>query len=444
MTEPFLPQEVIRRKREGKALDTDEIHQFIGALTSGDLSDAQVGAFAMAACLQGMTASECAALTIAMRDSGEVLHWDRQRLRGPVIDKHSTGGVGDCVSLMLAPMLAACGAHVPMISGRGLGHTGGTLDKLSSIPGYQIQPPLAVFFQTVETAGCAIIGPTPDLAPADGRLYAIRDVTATVESAPLITASILSKKLASGLDALVMDIKTGNGAVTPSLDAAGALAESLVNTAGRAGLKTTAVITDMNQPLAPVIGNALEVGEVSAYLTGQRQDSRLHQVVMALGSELLVSAGLALENKQAREKLENTLTDGSAAESFDKMVALLGGPPSFLELNSHYLPRAPTVIEVSSKTSGVVWSIDTRVLGLAVLRLGGGRRQPEDVVDPAVGLDQCLRVGQTVDYGTVLCRIHARDPDQAGLILSDVRDAFAISDRSPEIPPVVVSVLGES
>jgi len=444
VTEPFLPQEVIRRKREGKALDTDEIHQFIGALTSGDLSDAQVGAFAMAACLQGMTASECAALTIAMRDSGEVLHWDRQRLRGPVIDKHSTGGVGDCVSLMLAPMLAACGAHVPMISGRGLGHTGGTLDKLSSIPGYQIQPQLAVFFQTVETAGCAIIGPTPDLAPADGRLYAIRDVTATVESVPLITASILSKKLASGLDALVMDIKTGNGAVTPSLDAAGALAESLVNTAGRAGLKTTAVITDMNQPLAPVIGNALEVGEVSAYLTGQRQDSRLHQVVMALGSELLVSAGLASENKQAREKLENTLTDGSAAESFDKMVALLGGPPGFLELNSHYLPRAPTVIEVSSKTSGVVWSIDTRVLGLAVLRLGGGRRQPEDVVDPAVGLDQCLRVGQTVDYGTVLCRIHARDPDQAGLILSDVRDAFAISDRSPEIPPVVVSVLGET
>ena len=441
MTEPFLPQEVIRRKREGRALDSHEIDRFIRALAGGNLHDSQVGAFAMAVCLQGMTPEECAALTIAMRDSGEVLHWDRRRLQGPLIDKHSTGGVGDCVSLMLAPMLAACGAHVPMISGKGLGHTGGTLDKLSSIPGYEIQPPLTVFVEAVESAGCAIIGPTPDLAPADSRLYAIRDVTATVESAPLITSSILSKKLASGLDALVMDIKTGNGAVTPELNAASALARSLVDTARQAGLNTTAVITDMSQPLAPVIGNALEVGEAGAYLTGQRQDPRLHQVVLALGSELLVTAGLTPDQDQARQKLEKVLAEGYAAECFNKMVASLGGPLGFLERTAQYLPDAPVMIDVSAKTSGVVSSINTRALGLVLLRLGGGRQKPEDDVDPVVGLDQFLRVGEEVDCGSRLCRIHARDEDQAASVLTDVQRAFAFSDHPPKIPPVVVSVL---
>ena len=441
MTEPFLAQEVIRRKREGQVLGSDEINRFIRALASGSLNDAQVGAFAMAVYLQGMTPKECAVLTIAMRDSGEVLQWDRERLRGPVIDKHSTGGVGDCVSLMLAPMLAACGAHVPMISGRGLGHTGGTLDKLSSIPGYEIQPSLTVFVEVVESTGCAIIGPTPDVAPADGRLYAVRDVTATVESVPLITSSILSKKLASGLDALVMDIKTGNGAVTPELNAANALARSLLDTASETGLKTSAVITDMNQPLAPVIGNALEVTEAGAYLTGQHQDPRLHQVVLALGSELLVTAGITPDQDQARRKLEKVLAEGSAAECFNKMVASLGGPSGFLEQTDQYLPKAPVIVEVSAKTSGVVSSINTRALGLALLRLGGGRQKPNDDVDPVVGFDQCRRVGEEVDRGSLLCRIHARDPDQAASVLSDVQRAIVVSDRTPKSSPVVVSVL---
>ena len=264
MKESFSPQAVIARKRDGEVLENAVIEQFVTALTKDQLSDAQVGAFAMAVFLKGMTTDECVALTLAMRNSGTVLKWDRDRLSGPIIDKHSTGGVGDCVSLMLAPMLAGCGAHVPMISGRGLGHTGGTLDKLSSIPGYETEPETGRFRNTVEKIGCAIIGQTAQLAPADRRLYAVRDVTATVESIALITSSILSKKLAADLDALVMDVKTGNGAVTTDLGLARQLGNSIVDVAGRAGLTTVAVITDMSQPLAPAIGNALEVEETVA------------------------------------------------------------------------------------------------------------------------------------------------------------------------------------
>ncbi|SVA09558.1 uncharacterized protein METZ01_LOCUS62412, partial [marine metagenome] len=326
MKDPFLPQAVIARKRDGEVLEKADIEQFVTALTQDRLSDAQVGAFAMAVFLKSMTTDECVALTLAMRDSGTVLKWDRDRLSGPIIDKHSTGGVGDCVSLMLAPMLAGCGAHVPMISGRGLGHTGGTLDKLSSIPGYDTEPETIRFRNVVEKIGCAIIGQTAQLAPADRRLYAVRDVTATVESIPLITSSILSKKLAAGLEALVMDVKTGNGAVTEDPALARHLAESIVSVAGRAGLNTVAVITDMSQPLAPAIGNALEVEETVAYLTGVRRDPRLHEVVITLGQELLLASGLVENGDEGRRLLDSALVSGEAAERFEKMVAALGGP----------------------------------------------------------------------------------------------------------------------
>ena len=344
MKDPFLPQAVIARKRDGEVLEKADIEQFVTALTQDRLSDAQIGAFAMAVFLKSMTTDECVALTLAMRDSGTVLKWDRDRLSGPIIDKHSTGGVGDCVSLMLAPMLAGCGAHVPMISGRGLGHTGGTLDKLSSIPGYDTEPETIRFRNVVEKIGCAIIGQTAQLAPADRRLYAVRDVTATVESIPLITSSILSKKLAADLDALVMDVKTGNGAVTEDSVLARHLAENIVSVAGRAGLNAVAVITDMSQPLAPAIGNALEVEETVAYLTGVRRDPRLHEVVITLGQELLLASGLVENGDEGRRLLDSALVSGEAAERFEKMVAALGGPADLLTSFPVTCPTLPACV----------------------------------------------------------------------------------------------------
>jgi thymidine phosphorylase len=290
---PFLPQETIRRKRQGESLDAQAIGAFVGGIAQRTVSEAQMAALAMAVCWRGMTTSECVALTLAMRDSGQHLEWRRQHLNGPVVDKHSTGGVGDSVSLMLGPMLAACGCYVPMISGRGLGHTGGTLDKLESIPGYTVQPALAQMRRVVREAGVAIVGAGARLAPADARLYAVRDVTATVESVPLITASILSKKLAAGLQALVLDVKYGNGAFMPGIAKALALARSLVDVGCGAGLPTLAVLTDMNEPLGPCAGNALEIRLVLDYLAGGTRPARLHEVVLALGAAIDADAPLA-------------------------------------------------------------------------------------------------------------------------------------------------------
>ena len=443
MKEPFLPQAVIARKRDGEVLEKVDIEQFVTALTQDRLSDAQVGAFAMAVFLKSMTTDECAALTLAMRDSGIVLEWDRDRLSGPIIDKHSTGGVGDCVSLMLAPMLAGCGAHVPMISGRGLGHTGGTLDKLSSIPGYDTEPETDRFRNVVEKIGCAIIGQTVQLAPADRRLYAVRDATATVESIPLITSSILSKKLAAGLDALVMDVKTGNGAVTADPALARRLAESIVSVAGRAGLNTVAVITDMTQPLAPAIGNALEIGEAVTYLTGVRRDPRLHEVVMTLGQELLLASSVVTDAKDGRRLLDTALDSGEAAERFEKMVAALGGPADLLTSLSRHLPTAPVVCEVHADEPGMIVSMDVRALGQTVAELGGGRTHPTDVIDPAVGIDHCARIGDTVDRGSVLCRVHARTQADAEHASQRVRAAFAVGTQPVQHAPLVREVLRE-
>jgi len=330
----MLPQEIIRRKRDGEILKPEEISEFIQGLTDGRVTEGQAAAFAMSVFFRGMKSPETVALTLAMMRSGTQLSW--QELDGPVLDKHSTGGIGDNVSLMLAPAIAACGGYVPMISGRGLGHTGGTLDKLDSIPGYISQPDNELFRKVVRETGAAIIGQTADLAPADKRLYAIRDVTATVESIPLITASILSKKLAAGLQGLVMDVKTGNGAFMPTLEGAQELATSLADVANGAGLRTVALITDMDQPLASAAGNAVEVLNAVEYLTGAHRDERLHEVVIALGAEMLVIGGLAKDSSEARKRITRSIEDGSALERFQRMITALGGPHDFVERPATY------------------------------------------------------------------------------------------------------------
>jgi thymidine phosphorylase len=431
----MLAQEVIVRKRDGGRLSPEEIAFVVEGVTSGHLSEGQVAAFAMAVFLRGLDTAERVALTTAMRDSGSVLAWD---LPGPVVDKHSTGGIGDNVSLVLAPALAACGAFVPMISGRGLGHTGGTLDKFDSIPGYATQPDLDTFRRVVAEVGCAIIGQTADIAPADRRLYAIRDVTGTVESLDLITASILSKKLAAGLDALVLDVKTGNGAFMADPEAARALARTLVEVAIGAGCRTRALVTDMNEPLASAAGNALEMANAARFLRGDAVDGRLFDVTVALGAEILDEAGLAQGLEAGAAALRQAFASGAAAERFDRMVAALGGPAGFLDDFSRHLRIAPTVAEVTAGREGFVTAIDTRALGLAVVELGGGRRRPADAIDHSVGLEDLLGVGASVEKDTALARIHAADGASFARAEATVRAAYAIGDAAPEQPPLIL------
>ncbi len=410
-----LPQETIRRKRDGAALAATEIAAFVEGVTSGRITEGQTAAFAMAVFFQGMTRSEMVALTLAMRDSGRVLDWRTPELARmglddrPIADKHSTGGIGDKVSLILAPLAAACGLRVPMISGRGLGHTGGTLDKLASIPGYQVDPTWETFLGALREAGCAIIGQTSALAPADRRLYAIRDVTATVESLPLITASILSKKLAAGLDALVLDVKCGSGAFMADPAAARALALSLVEVAEGAGLPASALLTDMNQVLGWSAGNALEVAEALAFLRGERREPRLLEVTLALTAEMLVLAGRQPDAASAQAFAQARLDDGSAAEAWERMVAALGGPTDLLDRPDAYLPRAPVTRAAPAPREGVVTAMDVRALGIAVVELGGGRRRADGLIDPAVGLDAMVPLGRWVAHGEPLCLVHGRD-----------------------------------
>jgi thymidine phosphorylase len=420
-----LPQELIRVKRDGHELTDGQIAELVAGITSGAVADAQVGAFAMAVFLQGMSVAECVALTQAMTASGLQLRWD---LDGPVVDKHSTGGVGDTVSLMLAPMVAACGAYVPMISGRGLGHTGGTYDKFESIPGYRAAPTMTEFRDVVRLVGCAVIGQTVDLAPADKRLYGVRDVTATVESIPLITASILSKKLAAGLDALVMDVKVGRGAFMENDDDAVALAESITAVATGAGVPTVALLTDMDQPLASAAGNAVEMACAIDYLRGVGREPRLHEVVLALGAEMLVLARLSGSTDEARGRLQAALDSGEAAERFGRMVHALGGPADLIDAPWSYLERAPIVREVGSVVAGPVHSIDTRSIGLAVVTLGGGRTRPQDSVDHAVGLTALAGVGQTIEIGQALAVVHARTEHAADEASRTIRAAYRIGE----------------
>lgn len=432
----FLPQEIIRTKRDGGELDPADIAAFIRGLTDGSVSEGQVAAFAMAVFFRDMSREEAVALTVSMRDSGEVLSWPE--LDRPVVDKHSTGGVGDNVSLMLAPIAAACGLAVPMISGRGLGHTGGTLDKMESIPGYTAMPDNALFRKVVGSAGCAIIGQTGNLAPADKRFYGIRDVTATVESVPLITASILSKKLAAGLGALVLDVKCGNGAFMDSPDRANELARSLVEVAVGAGMPTTALVTDMNQPLASAAGNAVEVRNAADFLTGKARDVRLLEIILALAAEMLVSGGLAPDVDEASSRALAVLEDGSAAERFNRMVAELGGPLDFLGDPDRYLGKAPIVSACLAGQEGYVAGYDTRAIGLSVVALGGGRTRPGDPVDHAVGLTGLLPIGTKVGKDTPIALIHARKEDQATRVGREVRKAIRFADAAPPAGPAIL------
>lgn len=437
----FLPQEVIRKKRDGAVLSQEDIHQFVGGITDGTVADSQIAALAMAIFFRDMTVDENVALTLAMRDSGTIMQWRDLALPGPVLDKHSTGGVGDVVSLMLGPMIAACGGYVPMISGRGLGHTGGTLDKLSAIPGYNPFPSPDKFRQIVKEVGVAIIGQTGDLAPADKRFYATRDVTATVESLPLITASILSKKLAAGLDVLVMDVKAGSGAFMPTFEQSVALAQRIAQVGNGAGVKTRAVVTDMSQPLATVAGNSLETIEAIRYLTGTERTERLHQVTMALCSEMLITSKLAVDTAEAERKLMAALESGKAAEVFAHMVHALGGPADIMENYSRHLAPAPVVAPVLAGHSGYIHSMDTRALGMAVCVLGGGRRVASDTLDYRVGLTQFVELGQHVQQGQPLAFIHAAD--QAGWddAAQRVTAAITLQEAPPAKQPLIYQTI---
>lgn len=432
----MLAQEIIRKKRDNRALAGEEIDFMVKGLTDGSISEGQIAAFAMAVFFNGMSMDECVALTRGMVNSGEVLNWKDLDLDGPVLDKHSTGGVGDKVSLMLAPIVAACGGYVPMISGRGLGHTGGTLDKLESIPGYRTAPDVGQFRDVVKTAGCAIIGQTAELAPADKRFYGIRDVTGTVESVPLITASILSKKLAAGLDALVMDVKTGTGAFARDYFMARELAQSIVAVAKGAGMPTTALITDMNQVLGRNVGNAVEVAEAVDYLTGVARDIRLHEVVMALAGDMLHLGRLADNPEEGRAKAVRALEDGSAAERFSRMVVALGGPSDFVDRKDDYLKPAPVRKACYPVRPGRVAGVDARAIGVSVIELGGGRALASDAVDHRVGLTQVAAIGDEVGADTPIAVVHARDEAAAASAMAVLTKAIKIGEPG-EPGPVV-------
>jgi thymidine phosphorylase len=405
----FLPQEIIRKKRDGAALSREEIDFFVRGICDDSIDESQIAAFAMAVFFKDMTLDERVALTLAMRDSGDVLEWHSLHLPGPVLDKHSTGGVGDVVSLVLGPMVAACGGFVPMISGRGLGHTGGTLDKLESIPGYCIAPDMDKFRDTVRKVGVPIVGQTAQLTPADRRIYRVRDVTATIDSVAMMPSSILSKKLAAGLDALVVDVKVGCGT----------------------GMRTAAVLTDMSQPLAPCAGNAIEVQCAIDYLTGKRRSQRLHEVMLTLGTHMLLLGKLESDPIAARARLLDALDSGRAAQRFARMIAALGGPAKLIEQPERYLARAEVIVPVPSTRQGFVAACDCRKLGMAVIGLGGGRRHAGDKIDFAVGLSNLAAIGDAIDMNQPLAFVHARNADDARRAVAEVRAACVIGETAP-------------
>lgn len=436
----MLPQEIIRKKRDAQRLTPAEIEFFVSGIASGAVSEGQVASFAMAVFFRDMDMTERVALTRAMMNSGVVLNWTSLGLNGPILDKHSTGGVGDKTSLILGPILAACDCYVPMISGRGLGHTGGTLDKFDAIPGYQTAPDLETFRRVVKDAGCAIIGQTADLAPADRRFYAIRDVTATVESISLITASILSKKLAAGLQGLVMDVKTGSGAFAAELKMARELADSIVRVANGAGVKTTALITDMSQVLGRTAGNAVEMLESIQCLKGEPTESRLRDVTLALSAELLVIGGKASDAVQAKRLAERALESGRAAEHFERMVVGLGGPADILDRANQHLAPAPVIKPCFAQEAGTVRVMDTRAVGMAVVALGGGRTRPSDNIDHRVGFTDIVGLGEDVGPDQPIAMVHAANDAAAETAMDVLRRAVRFTGES-NLGPVVMEEL---
>lgn len=433
----MLPQEIIRKTRNHEILTKEEINSFIKGISKGTVADVQAASFSMAVFLNGLTDEETLSLTLAMRDSGETISWHEIN-NGPIVDKHSTGGVGDKVSLMLAPMLAACGAYVPMIAGRGLGHTGGTLDKLDAIPGYQTNVDTQKFKQTVKNIGCAIIGQTADLAPADKKLYAIRDVCATVESIPLITASILSKKLAAGLQYLVMDVKCGNGAFMENIKRAVALAQSITNVANGANTKTTALLTDMNSVLGTTVGNALELKEALAYLQGKKADSRLDKVTIALCTELLVNSGLVKTATEAEKKLRLSIQSGKAYEKFIQMTISLGAEGKIVENYIQKGSQARYVEPIYSSEEGYVAEIDTRKVGLGVIMLGGGRTMPQQQINYTTGFTDFCQIGDKVDTKTPLCYVHAENKESIKVVAAQIKEAIIIKPKKPAYTPLIL------
>ncbi|MDJ0630154.1 MAG: thymidine phosphorylase [Rhodobacter sp.] len=429
---------ILAKLRTGDRLNPAEIGWFAEGLASGAVDDAQAGAFAMAVCCHPMSEDERVALTLAMRDSGDVMTWD---LPGPVVDKHSTGGIGDCISLTLGPAMAALGAYMPMLSGRGLGHTGGTLDKLESIPGLSTELGEEAFRRIVRDAGCALVAASGNIAPADRRLYAIRDVTSTVESIDLITASILSKKLAGGAAPLMLDVKAGSGAFMRTLDDAGALAASLVQTAQGAGSPASALITDMNQPCVPSVGNALEIMEVMVSLTEDGTDTILSLLTAELGGELLRLAGMAETRAQGAAQVQEVLSSGAAAERFGRMVAAKGGPRDFVERWRDRLPAAPVERPVPAPRAGFVAAMDGYEMGMTVVRLGGGRMRAGERIDPSVGLSDVAMLGDEVAAGDVLAVVHAADEDAADAAVAALVPAFEIGETEVEPPPLVHRVV---
>ncbi|MEM8816151.1 MAG: thymidine phosphorylase [Pseudomonadota bacterium] len=435
----MLFTDVIRTKRDGGELSAGQIDFLVAGLKDSSIPAEQVSALGMAIYFNSMSFEEAGRLTLAMANSGTVLDWSDEGLDGPAVDKHSTGGVGDKVSFLLAPIVAACGAYVPMISGRGLGHTGGTTDKVESIPGYQSTPDFATFRRVVKAAGCSIIGQTSDLAPADRRFYAIRDITGTVESIPLITASILSKKIAAGLESLVMDVKVGSGAFMKTEAEARALASSIIRTASEAGLPTRAVLTDMNEVLGHSAGNALEIAEAVRYLRDEERESRLDDIVIALCAEMLVLSGVERDRDSARERCQQAVSSGRAAETFARMVREMGGPRDFVERFADYLPAAPVTRAVH--LDGFLESVDTRAVGNAVIELGGGRREVGQALDLAVGLDSFAAIGERLDAERPLAVVHAADDAAAARAEQRLRAAVTTSDERPPDRHAIVDIL---
>ncbi|MDB4052660.1 thymidine phosphorylase [Octadecabacter sp.] len=417
---------IIAKIRKGQDPKLEELAWFTNGLATREVSDAQAGAFAMAVCLNGLSDEGRVALTVGMRDSGDVLKWD---LPGPLLDKHSTGGVGDPVSLILAPALAACDVFVPMVSGRGLGHTGGTLDKLEAIPGLSTAQTTATFRKITGDIGCAIVSATNAIAPADERLYAVRDVTATVESVDLICASILSKKLAAGLDGLVLDVKAGSGAFMKTPQEAAALARALASTANGAGTPTAAFITDMSQPLAPALGNAVEVAVCLEVLSGNRAAApRLHDLTVALCARVLALAGHS--EGEAQERVTAAISSGHAMVCFAAMVRAMGGPPDIADDWHTHLPKAPVVGDVPAPNAGTISAIDGEALGLAVVQMGGGRQVESDRIDPRVGITDMVALGTKVSRGDPIATIHAADEDSAEAAARAVLRAVTIGDHA--------------
>lgn len=435
---PMIPRELIRKKRDGEPLSADEHRSFVAGVTDGSIPDYQAAAMLMAIYFRGMTDHELSAWADAMLHSGDVL--DLSSVHVPKVDKHSTGGVGDKISLPLAPAVACCGVAVPMVSGRGLGHTGGTLDKLESIPGFRVDLPVERFREIVSTVGACLIGQTERIAPADRKLYALRDVTATVESIPLIASSIMSKKLAEGIDALVLDCKVGTGAFMKTVDAARDLARTMQAIGAAAGKKVTAVLSNMDQPIGRAVGNALEVEEsIEVLRGGGPADTR--ELTVALGAEMLLAGGVVTALDEGAAAVRRVLDSGHALQKFREIVAAQGGDPRAVDEPKRFLPQAGACLEVRAQRAGWVGSIFSEAVGMAALVLGGGRRRKEDMIDPSVGITVLAHIGDRVEKGMPLALLHHRGDDSADDAARRILTAYRIVDEPlPAVPQLLLEV----